>query len=66
MRNRRILQMMAGIAPNPIERKQQRAERQLMRYARELQDRSQLMEMVMRRERGEPDTKPMPFAKEEK
>lgn len=63
MRGRKIMMMMAGLAPTPYERRQQREQRQLQRYARELQDRANLMEMTLRRERGEVDTKPMPFAK---
>jgi hypothetical protein len=64
MRNRRIMMQMAGLAPDPYQRIQQRAERKMTRYARELQEKEKLMAMILRRERGDEDMKPMPFARE--
>jgi len=60
------MMMMAGLAPTPYERQQQRVGRQIQRYARELQDRENLMTMVKRRELGDADLKPMPFSREPK
>jgi hypothetical protein len=62
MNNRRLLQMMAGIIPTPYEKRLMREQRQLERYARDLQSREQLMAIAQRRERGDADVRPMPLA----
>ena len=62
MRGRRLLMMMAGISPTPLERRMEKETRSIIRYARELQAKENLMEMILRRERGEEGARPMPFA----
>lgn len=62
MRNRRILMQMAGLAPSPLEKIQQRYARKLARLDREGKAQLMLVDMIQRRESGEDGMKPMPLA----
>jgi hypothetical protein len=55
--------MMAGLLPDPYEAQQNRLQRKLNRYSAHLERQEQLMTQIQRRERGEDNAKPMPFAR---
>lgn len=61
MRHRRLMQVMAGLAAGPGERRHAREERRARRLAREVEERVMLADRIRRREQGEEGLKPMPF-----
>lgn len=64
-RNRRILMQMAGLIETPWERMQRRVIRQQQKKQRDLERDLAFVDMIGRREKGDANLKPMPFAKQE-
>jgi hypothetical protein len=65
MRNRRLLQMMAGQVRSPAERRADREVRRFRRLNSEAEQRLLLVDRIRQRELGVAGEKPMPFAKGE-
>lgn len=63
MRNRRALQMMAGLARTPQERRSEREVRRFRKLNSEAEQRRVLVDRIRQREQGVAGERPMPFAR---